>query len=100
MFKEQMNFKNEIDKFNYFTRPKVKRKKAPTYKNVNKILKKRQKVLTAFESKIFPIRNPTQWKGIKILTLKQMLQRLAVALAEVKSSNTSEILLNEIRQII
>ena len=39
-------------------------------------------------------------KGIKILTHKQMLQRLPLALAHVKAGNTSENLLNEIRQII
>ena len=39
-------------------------------------------------------------KGIKILTPKQMLQRLSIALAQVKACNTSENLLNEIRQII
>ena len=39
-------------------------------------------------------------KGMKILTPKKMLQRLPVALAQVKASNTSENLLNEIRQII
>ena len=35
---------------------------------------------------------------IKILTLKQMLQRLPIALAQVKAKNTSNNLLNEIRQ--
>ena len=39
-------------------------------------------------------------KGLKILTTKQMLQRLPIALAQVKAGNTSENLLNEIRQII
>ena len=39
-------------------------------------------------------------KRIKILTLKQMLQRLPVALAQVKAGNTYENLLNEIRQFI
>ena len=39
-------------------------------------------------------------KGIKILTPKQMLQRLPLALAQVKAGNTSENLLNKIRQII
>ena len=39
-------------------------------------------------------------KGLEILTPKQMLQRLPIALAEVKAVNTSENLLNEIRQII
>ena len=39
-------------------------------------------------------------EGIKIWTLKQMLQRLLIALAQVKASNTSENLLNDIRKII
>ena len=38
--------------------------------------------------------------GLKILTPKQMLQRLPIALAQVKAGNNSENLLNEIRQII
>ena len=36
----------------------------------------------------------------KILYHKNMLQRLPIALAQVKAGNTSENLLNEIRQII
>ena len=36
-------------------------------------------------------------KGLKILTPKQMLQRLPIALAQVKGGNASENLLNEIR---
>ena len=39
-------------------------------------------------------------EGLKILTPKQMLQRLPIALAQVKAGNISENLLNEIRQII
>ena len=39
-------------------------------------------------------------EGLKILTHKQMLQRLPIALAQVRAGNTSEYLLNEIRQII
>ena len=37
---------------------------------------------------------------MKILTPKQMLQRLPIAFAQVKAGNTYENLLNEIRQII
>ena len=37
--------------------------------------------------------------GLKILTPKQMLQRLPIALAQVKAGNNSERLLNEIRKI-
>ena len=39
-------------------------------------------------------------KGLKILTPKQVLQRLPIALAQVKADNTSKNLLNGIRQII
>ena len=39
-------------------------------------------------------------EGLKILTPKQMLQRLPIALAEVRAGNTSENLRNEIRQIL
>ena len=42
--------------------------------------------------------NKTEGKGLKILTPKQMLQRLPIALAQVKAGN-SESFLNEIRQI-
>ena len=41
-----------------------------------------------------------QGTGIKILTPKKMLQRLPITLAQVKEDNTSESLLNEIRQIV
>ena len=42
----------------------------------------------------------TKGKGLKILTPKQMLQTLPIALAKVKADNNSESLLNEIRQIV
>ena len=38
--------------------------------------------------------------GLKILTPNQILKRLPIALAQVKSGNNSESLLNEIRQIV
>ena len=41
-----------------------------------------------------------QRKGLKILTPKQMLQRLPVAIAQVKTVNNSKKLLNKIRQIV
>ena len=42
----------------------------------------------------------TKGTGLKILTPKQMLQRLPIALAQVKAGNNSESLTNEIRQIV
>ena len=44
--------------------------------------------------------NEIKVKGLKILIPKQMLQILPIALAQIKDSNNSESLLNEIRQIV
>ena len=41
-----------------------------------------------------------QGTGLKILTPKQILQRLPIAIAQVKAGNNSENLLNEISQIV
>ena len=43
--------------------------------------------------------NEIKGTGLKILTPKQMLQRLPIALAQVKAGNNSESLLNEVRQV-
>ena len=42
----------------------------------------------------------TQGKELKLSTTKQMVQRLPIALPQVKAGKTFENLLNEIRQII
>ena len=42
----------------------------------------------------------TKGKRLKILTAKQMIQRVPIPLAQVKASNNSQSLLNEIRQIV
>ena len=42
----------------------------------------------------------TKGKRLKILISKQMLQRLPIAVAQVKAGNNSESLLNDIRQIV
>ena len=39
-------------------------------------------------------------KGLKILTSKQMPERLPIVLAHIKAGNKSENLLNEMRQIL
>ena len=41
-----------------------------------------------------------QGTGLKILSPKQMLQRLPIALEQIKAGNNSRNLLNEIRQIV
>ena len=53
-----------------------------------------------FKSNPNEIKKGNNETGLKILTPIQMLQRLPIALAQVKAGNNSENLLNEIRQII
>ena len=45
-------------------------------------------------------KNNTSGKGLKILTPKEILQRLTIALAQVDAGNNSQNLLNETRQIV
>ena len=108
--KDQNSLVNEINRFNISKRPKTLEKrqnKKDTLETLKALYIGRQKVLETFQSGIFP-KNKTEGTGfsdhrqsnLKILTPKQMLQRLPIVLAQVKAGNTSENLLNEIRQIV
>ena len=99
----------EIINFKKYMKPRSQEKK--TRKNIvlnhlYNFFESREKILDAFESKIFSIKpkgagilNPNHSK-LKILSAKQMLQRLPIAPAQVKAGNNSESLLNEIRQSV
>ena len=76
-----------IDLRNYINRKKIPENEIP------------KKVLEIVE-KILDFNKQQKDKEIKILTPKQMLQRLPIALAQIKAGNTFENVLNEIRQII
>ena len=73
-------------------------------KNIKTLYKSQEKVITLFND-YSKIASKVKYrsiygKGLRILTPKQMLQILSIALAQVKVGNTSENLLNEICQII
>ena len=99
----------EIMIFKKHTKPKSqeKNKKKKLFLKICIIFfEGREKIIDAFESKIFWIKskgagilNPNHSK-LKILSPKQMLQRLPIALAQVKAGNNSKSFLNEIRQIV
>ena len=65
--------------------------------SVNALYERRELILNAFKSEIFPTKGK-QGKVLKILTPKQMLQRLPIAFVQVKAGNTSKNLLHEIRR--
>ena len=76
--------------------------------NLNKYYLSREEVINLFKDYAEVIldagykakQTETKGTGLKMLTPKQMLQRLPIAFALVKGGNNSESLLNEIRQIL
>ena len=99
----------EILNFRKYAKPRSQEKKQEkeiVLKNLHIFFEGREKTIDVFESKKFlakskgaGILNPDHSK-LKVLTPKQMLQRLPIALAQVKVGDNSESLLNEIRQIV
>ena len=69
-----------------------------TYKSAYALYKGQELILNAFKSVIISIK-ATKGEGLKILTPKLMLRRLPIVLAQLKVGNTSESLLNEMRQV-
>ena len=108
-FSEVKNKQNEF--LNKLSNIKIG-KKTPEQKevinNLEKFYNSREEVINFFRDYIEMLsdanydskQNETKGKGLKILTPKQMLQRLPIALAQVKAGNNSENLWNEIRQIV
>ena len=83
---------NKIDNGLIDFRKGINRKEIPEKENPKKVADIVEKTLEFHKGQ--------KGKGIKILTPKQMLQRLPVVLAQVRAGNTSENLSNETRQII
>ena len=102
---KQKKFQNKLNKI------KIGRK-TPEQKNVINNLEKfynsREEIINFFrdytemlsDANYDAKQNKTKVTGLKMLTPKQMLQRLPIALAQVKAGNNSENLLNKIRKII
>ena len=81
--------------------PKQKKLRSDVLDSVGSLVKGRELMYNAFRSRIFHrLEKSQEEEGLKILTPNQMLKRLPIALAQVKSGNNSESLLNEIRQIV
>ena len=92
---------NEIKRRNPKNKSKVQ---LNTTKNIKNLYESRKKVIKLYNNyaKIMSeAKYKTKYgKGLKILTPKQTLQRLPIALAQVKAGHNSENLLNEIKQIV
>ena len=105
---DQEQFKRELGQIKSGNPNHKSEKQLYTIKNVKHLYDSRQKIIDLFsdyskiksESIYRSKHDETKGRGLKILTPKQMLQRLPIALAQVKAGNNSESLLNEIRQIV
>ena len=104
----QKKFKGEFGQIKSGNTDQKSDKQLHTIKNVKNLYESSQKSIDLFnsyskirsEANYKSKQNETKGKGLKILTPKQMLQRLPIALAQVKAGNNSENLLNEIRKIV
>ena len=108
-FSEARNKKNGfLNKLNEVKIGKKTTKKKEVIDNLENFYKSREEVINFFNDYVEMLsdanynakQNKTKGKRLKILTPKQMLQRLPIAFAQVKAGNNSENLLNEIRQIV
>ena len=77
----------------------IKKNKKNILNSTQNLYYGRELVINAFKSELFPLKSTTG-TGLKVLTPKQMLQRLPIALTQVKAGNNSESLLNKIRHIV
>ena len=79
---DQVHLLKNLVGFNNRSRPKTTegKDKKRISENVYSLYEGRELILNAFKSEIFPLK-ATNGKGIKILTPKQILQRLPIALA-------------------
>ena len=98
----QKKFKGEFGQIKSGNTDQKSDKQLHTIKNVKNLYESSQKSIDLFnsyskirsEANYKSKQNETKGKGLKILTPKQMLQRLPIALAQVKAGNNSENLLN------
>ena len=99
---EQADLLEYILSFNNKTKPRSDEyiyKKNDVFDSSRNLYEGRKFALNAFKSGLFPLKS-AKGAQLKILTPKQMLQRLPIALPQVKAENNSENLLNLIRQIV
>ena len=101
---EQANLLAHVQDFLKKTKPQdpeQKKLKSDVLNSMRALVKERELMYNAFRSGIFHrLQKSQKGEGLKILTPNQMLKRLPIALAQVKTGNNSESLLNEIRKIV
>ena len=105
---DQEKFRREFGQIKFGNPKHISEMQLYTIKNIKNLYDSRQKIIdlshnySKIKSKsIYRSKHDeTKGKWLKILTPKQMLQRLPIALGQVKAGNNSQSLLNEIGNIV
>ena len=102
--KEQIELKRDLGPIKQGDPKDKSQERKKTINNIKNLHNSREEVAHIFNDyaknmsrNIYDLKQGT---GLKILTPKQMLQRVPIALAQIKAGNNSKSLINEIRQIV
>ena len=103
--KEQIELKKDLGRIKQGDPRDKSEEQKKTIDNIKSIYNSRQEVVKMFNDYARNLSkniydSKQERTGLKILTPKQMLQRLPISLAQIKAGNNSQSLLNEIRQIV
>ena len=102
--KEQIELKKDLGRIKQGDPKDKLPEQKKTINNIKNLCISRAKVVQMFNGYATNmsknIYESKQGTGLKILTHKQIIQRLIIALAQIKAGNNSESLLNEITQIV
>ena len=99
--KEQKEFETDIGQIKTGNPRRKLPEQTQAIRNIENLYKSRKEVLKLFNdygrNMSDNVYKSKHGKELKIPTLKQMLQRLPIALTQIKAGNNSESLLNKIR---
>ena len=102
--KKQIELKKDLGRIKQGDPKDKSPEQKKTIDNINNLYNSRKEVVRMFggcAKNIYRnIYNLKQGTGLKILSPKQMIQRLPLLLSEISAGSSSDSLLNEIRQIV
>ena len=103
--KEQIELKKDLSRIGQGDPKDKSPEQKKTINNTKNLYNSREEVVRMFNDYAKNMskniyKSKQEGTGLKILSDKQMLQKLPVALAQIKASNNSESLLSEMRQIV
>ena len=90
---------NNVIKFEYYISEKEAGSISPNQKKIDKICESLKDIAVSYNPQSGNVTSKKS-EGLKILTNKQMLNRLSILLAQIEVGNNSNKLKNEIRQIL